>query len=124
MLGGSKSLNGPHDRASLAYMPDQKPLPRSHITEAARHAVAASRAAKRASPEPFGEPELFIVRAADDKGFTWELRRFGGVVLRKGNIGFPNRAMAEAAGAIALEDLLQTPDLPSFERELRSRAGT
>ena len=97
----------------------EKPKDRRHFTEAARIAAAAGRAAKRAAPDRFGEPEVFITKAGD-KTFAWELRRFGGVLLQRGDVEHSNRAAAEAAGAEALKVMQQTPGLPTFEKQYKS----
>lgn len=113
-----------HGGVNRPFMPYQKPPSRRHFTEAARKAAAAARAVKRAVPSRFGEPELFVVRASSGAmALTWEIRRFGGVLLQRGEIDFPNLSEAEAAGAEALDSLLHTPDPPTFDRKLRSRAG-
>ncbi|RYC28875.1 hypothetical protein D3273_26950 [Lichenibacterium minor] len=78
-------------------------------------AALAARAAKRAEPDTFGLPELFVVKAGDQR-FTWELRRFGGVVLQRGAEPFPNQALARAAGEAALAALRASSDLPTFKR--------
>lgn len=97
-------------------MPEPFKKSKRHFTEAARRASIIARAAKRAEPDRFGEPELYIMRAGD-KAFTWELRRFGGVVLQRGEGTFATRAEAEAAGADALTALKRQPDLPTFKRQ-------
>ena len=97
-------------------MPEPFRKSNRHFTEAALRAARAARAAKRAEADHFGEPELYITRAGD-KAFTWELRRFGGVVLQRGEEPFITRAEAEAAGAAALSTMKQHPDLPKFKRQ-------
>lgn len=94
-----------------------KPPPKTlgRFTEKARLAALAARAAKRAEPDTFGLPELFVVKA-EGKAFTWELRRFGGVVLQHGAESFPNQALARADGEAALAKLCASPDLPTFKR--------
>lgn len=77
---------------------------RRHFSAAAREAALLARAAKRALPDRFGEPDVFIVRNEPDRAFTWELRRFGGIVLQRGEASFPTAALAKAAGAAALRD--------------------
>ena len=76
----------------------------------------AARAAKRADPQSFGDPELFIVRS-DGKGFMWEIRRFGGIILRRSDIEFSNKFAAETAGQHALNIMQETEDQPSFQRQ-------
>lgn len=89
------------------------------FTEAARLAAAEARRAKREGPDDFGVPELFIVRKGN-RGFTWELRRFGGMELQRGSETFSDAASARADGEEALVTLLASADLPTFER---SRKG-
>lgn len=69
-------------------------------------------------PDTFGLPEVFIVKA-DDRAFTWELRRFGGVVLERGVETFPSGELARAGGEAALAALCALPDLPTFKRGRR-----
>ena len=105
-------------------MPYEKRSNARHFTDAARAAAVAARRVKAAEFQSFGAPELFVVRASsDDMAFTWELRRFGGVVIQKGADTHPTIALAKAAGLQALEALSQDPDLPTFERQIRSRAS-
>ncbi|WP_237477098.1 hypothetical protein [Lichenibacterium dinghuense] len=93
--------------------------PRRYFTEAARIAAQAARAAKAASaPDTFGLPELFII-SAGAQTYTWELRRFGGLVLQRGAEPFPSQALARADGEAALAALCASPDLPTFKRSLR-----
>ena len=89
------------------------------FTQAARLAAAEARRLKREGPDTFGLPELFIVREGHH-GFTWELRRFGGVVLQHGHEVFPDAASARADGEQALAALLAAADLPTFARQARS----
>ncbi|WP_237482569.1 hypothetical protein [Lichenibacterium dinghuense] len=98
-------------------MPDSPPT-RRYFTEAARIAAAAARKVKQEAPDAFGKPELFIVKAGTH-AFTWELRRFGGVVLQRGPEAFPSQTLARADGMLALAALCASPDLPTFKRELR-----
>ena len=86
------------------------------FTEAARLAAAEARRAKREGPDTFGLPELFTVKDGN-RGFTWELRRFGGLVLQRGSETFPNAATARADGEDALATLLASADLPAFVRD-------
>ena len=92
------------------------------FTEAARRAAALAKAAKRAEPDRFGAPELFIVKAGE-RAFTWELRRFGGIVLQRTSKAFATAADARASGVEALVTLLATPELPTFRRQTDSRAA-
>ena len=88
------------------------------FTSAALEAAAKARAAKRETPDTFGQPEMFVVKAGDH-AFTWELRRFGGVVLQRGAEAFASQVLARAAGEVALAMLSASPDLPTFKRALR-----
>lgn len=90
----------------------------SRFTEAARQAAKDAKAAKRTEPDTFGVPELFVVKAGPHT-FTWELRRFGGVLLKRGIEAFASQALARADGEIALATLCDAPDLPMFKRALR-----
>lgn len=89
------------------------------FTDAARLAAAEARRTKRESADPFGTPELFIVREGGHS-FTWELRRFGGLVLQRGSGTFPDAAAARADGEEALAALLASADLPTFKRALQT----
>ena len=105
-------------------MPYEKRPNARHFTEAARAAAVAARRTKAAELQSFGAPELFVVRASSgDMAFTWELRRFGGIVIQKGADSHPTMALAKAAGLHALATLSQDPDLPTFERQIRSSAS-
>ena len=88
------------------------------FTEAARIAAAAARKAKREMPDTFGLRELFIV-SAGPHAFTWELRRFGGVVLRRAPEAFSDQIAARVDGEAALAALHTSPDLPTFQRLAR-----
>ncbi len=95
------------------------PKPGRWFTEAARLAAAEARRLKRERPDDFGVPKLFIVRDGEH-GFTWELRRFGGVALQRGPKTFPDATSARADGEEALAALLAAADLPTFTRQARS----
>ena len=104
-------------------MPYEKFPNARHFTDVARAAAVAARRAKSADFPSFGVPELFVVRASSgDMAFTWELRRFGGVVIQKGADSHPTMALAKAAGLHALADLLQDPNLTMSKRLSKSRA--
>lgn len=92
------------------------------FTEAARMAALAARQAKREQPDRFGLPELFIV-SAGAHAFTWELRRFGGVVLQRGSETFASLMLARTDGEAALAALGAEPDLPTFKRQTASRTA-
>lgn len=100
-------------------MPSMYPQPRRHFTDQARAAAAAARKAKRDGPDRFGQPEMFVVKAGE-RAFTWELRRFGGVVLQRGPEAFRDMASARADGEAALAALCSSADLPRFTRERSS----
>lgn len=100
-------------------MPTLVNSPRRRFTEAARIAAAEARKAKREGPDTFGSPELFVVKAGE-RSFTWELRRFGGVLLQRGPASFDSMALARIDGEAALVALHETPELPTFKRSTRS----
>ena len=89
-----------------------------HFTDAAREAALAARRAKREEPDTFGLPELFVVKAGD-QSYTWELRRFGGVLLERGIGAFDSLGLALADVVVALASLSASPDLPTFKRASR-----
>ena len=93
--------------------------PGRHMMEATRKARLAL-AAKRAQPDTFGAPEVFAV-IVGGKAFTWELRRFGGIVLQRSAEVFSDAASAREAGERALTAVLATPGLPVFKREQQQR---
>ena len=104
-------------------MPDEKRQNARHFTEAARAAAIKARAAKWAESDCFGKPDLFVVRApSGDMSFTWEIRRYGGIVVSKGRDSYPMMALAKAAGLHALANLLQDPNLTAPKRLSKSRA--
>ena len=92
--------------------------PGNYFTAAARQAAQDARAAKRAEPDRFGAPQVFIVKAGD-RAFSWELRRFGGLLLQRGAKSFASQALARADGELALAVLCADPDLPTFARQRR-----
>lgn len=99
-------------------MSDPIPPSKSHFTVAARVAAAEARRVKREDPDIFGPPELFVVKAGA-KAFTWELRRFGGVLLQRGSQSFPDQAATRASGEAALAALCTSSDLPTLKRQSR-----
>ena len=72
---------------------------RRYFTQAARDAVVAARRAKAMIPQDSTAPQVFIVRLASfPMPFGWEIRRFGGLVLSRSDMGFPSMASARSAG--------------------------
>ena len=104
-------------------MRNDRPETRRRFTEAARAAAAAALAAKRAGPDRFGEPDLFVVRADGGIEFTWELRRFGGMVLQRGDRQFPDAEAAKVAGEEALSVLRSLPGMSTLPRPSDRRAN-
>ena len=51
-------------------------------------------------------PTVFVVRLAGAKAFGWEIRKFGGIVLSRGEAGFATQMLAETAGKQALKGML------------------
>ena len=93
-----------------------------HFTEAARKAAAAARAAKRETADTFGFPEMFIVKAGE-RTFTWELRRFGGVLLERGIEAFVSEALARVDGEAVMATLCASPESSASKQERRWRAS-
>ncbi len=75
------------------------------FSQAAREAAVAARKAKALLQMDPAAPRVFIVRyGAPTTPFTWEIRRFGGVVLVKGDSGYTSLEMAWAAGEAMLAE--------------------
>jgi hypothetical protein len=71
--------------------------------KAALEAALAARKAKALIREDVAKPKVFVVRyGTPSKSFTWEIRRFGGVVLGRGILGFNSISVALAAGEAML----------------------
>lgn len=74
-----------------------------HFTDAALAAGAATRRRKAENPEIKGLPEVFAVHLpVTAKTFSWEIRRFGSLVLERGTDMFDSAAEARIAGEAAL----------------------
>ncbi|HEX4768430.1 MAG TPA: hypothetical protein VH414_19345 [Lichenihabitans sp.] len=53
----------------------------------------------------FDLPTVFVLRAdGSAMDFTWEIRRFGGIILRRADESFPTSAAARQAGLAALDE--------------------
>ena len=79
---------------------------RCYFTEAARLAAVAKRREMALQPRDIMAPEVFVVRLDPrSNGFTWELRRFGGIVLHRGEAELPSMRQAYNAGLLALAAL-------------------
>lgn len=100
-------------------MSSSDPKTKRRPSEAALEAARAAKAVKRAEPDTFGHPELFIV-SAGAQTFTWELRRFGGVVLQRGAEAFPDASSARADGEAALAAIRALPGQQTFKRASRA----
>ncbi|WP_237478368.1 hypothetical protein [Lichenibacterium dinghuense] len=84
-------------------MPSQKPASRRHFTPAARALAIEARRRKQETALPKGTPEVFVVRDDDPiRGYGWEIRRFGAVVLDKGLAIYSTTQAARSAGEMAL----------------------
>ncbi|MGI3901550.1 MAG: hypothetical protein ACRYGP_01345 [Janthinobacterium lividum] len=89
-------------------MDSTAPSGRRFFTDVARAAAAAARQAKSLLPKTDGF-EVFAVRAAaDDKMFSWEIRKFGGLVVDRGNKLFLTAPMALEAGQSGIVDFRLT----------------
>lgn len=77
---------------------------RRHFTEAAREAALSRRREIAAMPkEPTGALALFVVRGAEHgNDYGWEIRRFGAIVVARGDHGFAGQVAARQAGEKAL----------------------
>lgn len=90
-------------------MPFDKPN-RRHFTEAARAAAAEARRRKREEALPRETPEVFVVRQPQaNLQFMWEIRRFGAVVLGRGEVGYANPRAARSAGLEVLSSFTEAP---------------
>ena len=84
-----------------------KPASNRGFTEAslaagleARRKKAAERAA---DPQAANRPQVFVVRSPlGDRGFGWEIRKFGGVVVDRSLVGYASAGEAQNAGFVAL----------------------
>lgn len=73
------------------------------FTPAAREAGRAVRRAKALQREDIAAPQVFVVRRTSfPDPFAWEIRRFGGMVLDRSDVGFPSIPLARAAGGEVL----------------------
>ena len=102
---GSSGVEVPDERmfiAGLNDMPANEP-PKRRFTEAARAAALVARRRKRDLAAPQGTPEVFVVRQpSTNRGYGWEIRRFGGVVLDRSPTDYPTMHGAQSAGNAAL----------------------
>ncbi len=79
------------------------PNSRRYFTDAARAAALEVRRENAALKTSVMTPALFIVRQnADSQLFGWEIRRFGGVLLRRSETGYLTQVLARSAGQTAL----------------------
>ncbi len=86
----------------LNDMPADRPSKR-HFTEAARAAALEARRRKREQALPSGIPEVFVIRRPiGGRGYGWEIRRFGGVILDRSSTHYSTMQGARFAGHSAL----------------------
>jgi hypothetical protein len=84
-------------------MIDQPRSPGRHFTDAARAAGLEARRRKAKTLALKGVPEVFAVHLPSAaKTFSWEIRRFGSVVLQQGVEHFSTAAEARVAGEAAM----------------------
>ena len=104
-------------------MPYEKRSNARHFTEAARAAAVAARRVKAAEFQSFGAPELFVVRASSgDMAFTWELRRFGGVVIQRVQTAIRPWLWPKPLGSMPWQPCLKIPTCrPSHVRSGQGR---
>ena len=48
-----------------------------------------------------GEPTVFVVRLVGPKPFGWEIRKYGGIVQSRSDVGFVTQLAACSAGEMA-----------------------
>lgn len=76
---------------------------RRHFTDAARLAAKEARRRKKEMQADPNRPEIFVARAGpESRGFVWEIRRFGGVLLDRATAPYDDAAEARSAGKRAL----------------------
>ena len=83
---------------------------RRYFTDVARQAALEARLRKREMPVDPTRAQMFVVRGTQDaRLFTWEIRRFGGVLLQNSDARFETVMAAEAAGREALSAFVARP---------------
>ena len=85
-------------------MDSDGPNNRRHFTEAARAAALIARRRKAENPVPVSTPAVFVTRLSDGR-FGWEIRRFGALVIRRGDMAYPTFLEARFAGERALSEV-------------------
>lgn len=80
---------------------------RRHFTEAARAAAAVARAKKAAlKAATKNDLEIFVLRrAADDQSYSWQIRKFGGVILFEAEMAYATPAEARRGAVDALANI-------------------
>lgn len=79
---------------------------RRYFTEAARSAALEKRRELALAPRDMMAPELFVVRLVPSAAaFAWEIRRFGGIVLKRAETGFASAEQARNAGILVMAAL-------------------
>lgn len=80
---------------------------RRHFTQAARDASVAAKRAKSTMMQDIAAPRVFITRLTSfPMPFGWEIRRFGGLILGRSEMGYPTVALARSAGEKTLAALV------------------
>ena len=82
------------------------------FTEAARAAAAQKRRERAAiKAETKNDFEVFVLRGSDETNrYTWEIRQFGGVLVRSAGVSFSSSAEARRDGLSALRDLSEASE--------------
>ena len=84
-----------------------EPTSGRQFTDAARAAALEVRREKILLKNDLLTPTLFVVRHCVYRQlFGWEIRRFGGVVLSRSEIGYVSQSQARLAGQIALDAMV------------------
>ena len=76
-------------------------------TPEGKHAAIEGRRRREAALPAIDAPSVFVVRLAGAKAFGWEIRKFGGIVLSRGETGFATQMLAETAGKKVLKGMLE-----------------
>lgn len=88
---------------------------RRHFTEAARAAAAiarAKRAALKAATK--NDLEVFVLRPKHGgQDYTWQIRKFGGLIVAEGEASFPSIAEARRDGLAALIHIDRSDEVPA-----------
>ncbi len=77
-------------------------------TPEARRLAAESQRRRLAELPAKGTSQVFVVRFANAQQYSWEIRKFGGLVLNRSETAFGTQLLAFEAGRQALAELSMT----------------